>query len=209
MPDSHAIHHHDDRELDALLNEALTSYVDQEPDPSLRTRIFARMDEAAPPLRRIGWLAATACAAALLLAFLLYPANRAPQNQPVQNRAMADRAVEDHAAATAPAQPPAASAKLGRTLTDSTHPHVVPATRHRYYRKEPNAPRRSISLASAPLTEEEAMLLRFAQQHPEQAREVLSPPPTGPIHSGALHTDPLIIAPIQIAALSDSLPNSH
>jgi hypothetical protein len=117
---------------------------------------------------------------------------------------MADRAVEDHAAATAPAQPPAASAKLGRTLTDSTHPHMVPATRHRYYRKEPNASRRSISLASAPLTEEEAMLLRFAQQHPEQAREVLSPPPTGP-----LHTDPLTIAPIQIADLSGSPPDAH
>jgi 3-polyprenyl-4-hydroxybenzoate decarboxylase len=81
---------------------------------------------------------------------------------------------------------------------------MAPATRHRYYRKEPNPPRRSIFLASAPMTEEETTLLRFAQQHPEQAREVLSPPSSGPIH-----IDPVVIAPVQIAALSASQPDAH
>jgi hypothetical protein len=199
-PDRHAFDHHDDRELDALLNEALTSYVDQEPDPSLRTRIFARMDEAAPPLRRmwhIGSLAAAACVVALLLAFLLHPAKRT-----LEHRAVQDRAVNAPAATAAP--PPAVSANLDDTLTHSARPHVVPATRHRYYRKEPTPSRRSLSFAAAPLTEEEATLLRFAQQHPEQAREVLSPPPSGPIQ-----TDPLAIAPIQIADLSGSQPDAY
>jgi hypothetical protein len=197
MPDKYAVDHSDERDLDELLDRALASYVDQEPDPSLRTRVFARINEAAPPLRRmwpIGWLAAAACAAALLVAFLLYPANRP------QNRVIEDRAVQ---APTAPSQPPADSAKLDRPLTGATHPHVVPATRRRY-RKEPIVPRPSISLGSAPLTEEEMILLRFAQQNPEQARQVLSPPPSGP-----LHTDPLVIAPIQIADLSGSQSDAH
>jgi hypothetical protein len=200
----------DDRDLDELLDSALASYADAEPDPSLRARVMARAAEA--PARRtwrIAWLAATACAAAILLAFLLYPAHRAAQNRAVQGRAVQDRAIEDRAVnapATpiAPPQPPAASARLDRTLTHSTPPHVVAAPGHRYYRTEPAPPRRSIALAPAPLTEEEAILLRFAQQHPEQARQVLSPPP-----SGLLHTDPVIIAPIQIADLSGSRPDAH
>lgn len=184
----------DDRELDAILDEALASYADAEPDPSLRARIFARTEEV--PARgawRIGWIAAAACVA-LLLALLLHPANRAIE----------DRAVQDRAATITPPQPPAASAKSSRTLTDSTRPHVVAATRHRYYQTKPTPPRGSNSLASAPLTEEEAALLRFAQQHPEQAREVLRPPASRPIR-----IDPVVIAPIQIAALSASQPDAH
>jgi hypothetical protein len=189
MPDEHK------SELDKLLDQALASYVDQEPDPALRTRILARATEAEPSPKRLWLLApAAACAATILIALLLYPANRAPKN----------RAVQDRAAATAPPQPPAASAKVDHSLTRSAHPHVVAAIRHTYNRRKPIPPRRSISLASAPLTEEETILLRFAQQHPEQAREVLGPPP-----SGALQTDPVIIAPIQIADLAGSRPDSH
>jgi hypothetical protein len=187
MADKHAFDHHDDRELDALLDRALASYADAKPDPSLRARIMARTAEA--PIRRtwhIAWLAAAACVAALLLVFLLHRANR-PQNR----------------AAIAPPQPPAVAAKLNQALTHSARPHVVVAT-HSYNSRKPIPSRRSISLASAPLTEEETTLLRFAQQHPEQAREVLSPPPSGP-----LQTDPLVIAPIQIADLSGSQPDAH
>lgn len=195
MPDKHAVDYSDERELDQLLDHALASYAEANPDPSLRARIVARTAEV--PARRtwrLGWLAAASCAAALLVAFLFYPANR-PQNRVIEDRA-------DQAPA-APSQPPADSAKLDRSLTDATHPHVAPAIRRRY-RKEPIVPRRSISLASAPLTEEETTLLRFAQQHPQQARKVLSPPPSGP-----LHTDPLVIAPIQIADLSGSRADLH
>ena len=182
----------DDRELDELLDHALASYMDAEPDPSLRARIRARTAE--PPPRRIAWFTAAACAAALLLAFLLHPANPAIEG----------RAVKAPAMTTPPPSPPAASAKLDSALTHVARPHVVAATRQSQNRRKPASPRRSISIASAPLTREETTLLRFAQQHPEQAREVLSPPPSGP-----LQTDPVIIAPIQIADLSGSRPDSH
>ncbi|MGB9415103.1 MAG: hypothetical protein WCB58_02230 [Acidobacteriaceae bacterium] len=188
MPDRHPLDHCDDRELDKLLDSALASYVDQEPDASLRTRILACAAEVAPRPRRL-WLLAPAgtCAAAILLALLLHPASRAPEDR----------------SSKASAPPPAASAaKLDRTLIGSAHPHLIAATRHSDNRRKPTPRRRS--LASAPLTEEEATLLRFAQQHPEQAREVLSPPPSGPIH-----IDPVVITPIQIAALSASQPDAH
>jgi hypothetical protein len=200
MPDRHALDHDDDRELDELLDSALANYVDQEPDASLRTRVFARMNEVVSPRRRmwrIGSLAAAACAAALLLAFLLHPANRIPR----------DRTLEGHAANALPAAaapPPAVSANLNDAFTHSATRHIVVATRHRYYRTKLTPARGSNSLAPAPLTEEEMVLLRFAEQHPEQAREVLSPPSSGPIH-----TDPLVIAPIQIADLSASQPDAH
>ncbi len=45
-PDKHAFDHHDDRELDELLDRALVSYVAAEPDPSMRARIMARIDDA-------------------------------------------------------------------------------------------------------------------------------------------------------------------
>jgi hypothetical protein len=200
MPDKHALDHDDDRELDELLDSALAGYVDQEPDASLPTRVFARMNEVVSPRRRmwrIGSLAAAACAAALLLAFLLHPANRI-----LRDRTLEDRAANALPAAAAP--PPAVAANLNDAFTHSATRHIVAATRHRYYRKEPTLPRGSNSLVPAPLTEEEATLLHFAQQHPEQAREVLGPPPSGPIH-----TDPLVIAPIQIADLSASQPDAH
>jgi hypothetical protein len=194
MPDRHALDHYDDRELDELLDRALVSYVDAEPDPSLRARIVARIDGATPPLRRM-WLlgSVAACVAALLVALLLHPASRAPE----------DRSSKAPAVASAP--PSAATAtKLDRTLTGSAHPPMIAAARHSYNRSKPAPPRRNISLASAPLTEEETILLRFAQQHPEQAREVLSPPAGRPIH-----IDPVVIAPIQVAALSASQPDAH
>ena len=181
-----------DAMLDAMLDRALLTYAAVEPDPALRTRILARVAAPAPRRSRIWWIgAAAACAAALLLAFLLHPANRT----------LEERAVEVPAITTAPLPQGAVSAKPDHPLTHSAHPRVVATTGHVYRR---TSPRRSISLASAPLTREETTLLRFAQQHPEQAREVLSPPPSGP-----LHTDPLVIAPIQIADLSESRPDSH
>jgi hypothetical protein len=193
MPDKHAVDHYDERDLDELLDRALASYVDAEPDPSMRARIMARIDGATPPMGR-RWLlgSVAACVAALLLALLLHPANHPPE----------DRVSKAPAIVAAP--PPAVSENLDDSLTHSARPHIVAANRHSFNSRKPAPPRRSISLASAPLTGEEATLLRFAQQHPEQARQVLSPPPSGP-----LHIDPVIIAPIQIAALSASQPDAH
>ena len=71
-------------ELDTLLDQALASYVDQEPDPALRTRILARAAEAEPSSKRLWLLApAAACAAAILIALLLHPAMRSPDRKSV------------------------------------------------------------------------------------------------------------------------------
>jgi hypothetical protein len=192
MPDRHAAENYDDRDLDALLNQALASYTNEEPDPSLRARIMARTAEAAPRRSRIWWLTAAACAAAILLLLLMHPANHTSE----------DRAL--NAPAIAPAPPSGGSAKLDPAPISSPHSHVVAATRHSYRSNKSVLPSRSIFVASAPLTQEEATLLRFAQQHPQQARQVLSAPPSEP-----LQTKPLVIAPIQIADLSGSQPDAH
>src|SRR3954469_8082511 len=71
MPDSR---NPDNRDLDALIEEALASYTSAELDPSLRTRIMAHVAEAAPRPKRLRLLApAAACAAALVFVFLLHP----------------------------------------------------------------------------------------------------------------------------------------
>jgi hypothetical protein len=178
--------------LDAIIDQALCTYAAEEPDPALRTRILARVAAPAPSRSRIWWIGAAAgCAAALLVAFLLHPANRILEKH----------AVEVPAITTAPLPQGAVSAKADHALTHSTHPRAVATTRHVYRR---TTPRRRIFLTSAPLTGKEIALLRFARQHPEQAREVLSPPP-----SGLVHTEPVVIAPIQIADLSGSQHDSH
>ena len=62
---------HDNRDLDAMVDEALSSYTAAEPNPSLRTRIIAHAAEAAPGQKRLWLLApAAACAAALVIVFL-------------------------------------------------------------------------------------------------------------------------------------------
>jgi hypothetical protein len=180
-----------DATLDAILDQALSTYAAEEPDPALRTRILARVAAHARSRSRIWWIGAAACAAALLLAFLLHPANRTFE----------EHAFEVPAITIAPLPQGAVSAKADLPLTHSTHPRAVAATRHIYRR---TTPRRRIFLTSAPLTGKEIVLLRFAQQHPEQARQVLSPPP-----GGLVHTEPVVIAPIQIADLSGSQHDSH
>jgi hypothetical protein len=185
MPDEHK------NELDTLLDQALASYVDQEPDPALRTRILARAAEAEPSPKRL-WLLAPAAtsAAAILLALLLHPSARSPRPQPAAKPAIAS-------VSQSPAPVPTAQRQMIR-------PRAAPTTRRTRRSERPAIARSRFFPTPSPVTAEETILLRFAQQHPEQAREVLSPPPSGP-----LQIDPVIIAPIQIADLSGSRPDSH
>ena len=181
----------DNRDLDALVDEALASYTAAEPDPALRARIMAYAAEVRPRPKRL-WLLAPAaiCAAALAIAFLYHPAAPAPRPGPP--------------ATASTASAPESPAPVSSLPPQTTHPHPALAA-HRSRGSERPALLRNASFPSpTPLTAQETILLRFAQQHPEQAREVLSPPPSGP-----LQTDPVIIAPIQIADLSGSQPDSH
>jgi hypothetical protein len=185
MPDEHK------NELDTLLDQALANYVDQEPDPALRTRILARAAEAEPSPRRLWLLApAAACAAAILIVLLLHPLARSPRPVPAAEPAIASGS-----------QSPAAVPATPRLMV---RPRAVLTSRRTRRSERPAIARSKFFPTPSPVTAEETILLRFAQQHPEQAREVLSPPPSGP-----LQIDPVIIAPIQIADLSGSRPDSY
>jgi hypothetical protein len=59
--------------------------------------------------------------------------------------------------------------------------------------------RRASFPSPTPLTAQETILLKFAMEHPDQARQVLTAPATRPIENA-----PLSIAPIHIAALSET-----
>ena len=186
MPDEHK------NELDTLLDQALASYVDQEPDPALRTRILARAAEAEPGPKRL-WLLAPAatCAAALLIAFLLHPPERSPRPVPAAEPAIASVS-----------QSPAPVAATPRQMV----PRAV-LTSRRTRRSEHAAPARTSSFPSpSPLTAEESILLNFAASHPKQARQVLT---SAAADRAPLDTKPLSIEPIHIAALSEAQETQH
>jgi hypothetical protein len=190
MPDRYAPDRYDNRDLDALVDEALASYTAAEPDPSLRVRIMANAAEARPRPKRLPkglWLLApaAACAAALAIAFLYHPAAPAPHPEP-------------HATAST-ASAPEAPAPVSSVPRQTTHPHPALAA-HRSRRGERPALLRDASFPSPkPLTAQEIIVLKFAMQHPAQARQVLTAPAARPIENA-----PLSIAPIHIAALSET-----
>jgi hypothetical protein len=186
MPDEHK------NELDRLLDQALASYVNQEPDPVLRTRIMANAAEAGPRPKRLWLLApAAACAAAALaIAFLYHPASPAPRPQ--------------HSATASTASAPESPIPLSSVPRQTTHPHPALAAHHSR-RSEQAALLRDASFPSpTPLTAQENIVLKFAMEHPAQARQVLTAPAARPIENA-----PLSIAPIHIAALSEAQETQH
>lgn len=186
MPDRYALGHDDNRDLDALVDEALASYTAAEPDPSLRARIMANAAEARPRPKRLWLLApAAACAAALAIAFLYHPAAPAPHPEP--------------SATASTAIAPESPAPVSSVPRQTTHPHPALAA-HRSRRGERPALLRDASFPSpTPLTAQENIVLKFAMEHPAQARQVLTAPAARPIENA-----PLSIAPIHIAALSET-----
>jgi hypothetical protein len=182
---------HDDRDLDALVGEALSSYTAAEPDPSLRARIMANAAEAGPRPKRLWLLApAAACAAALAIAFLYHPAAPAPRPEPPATSSTASASESPAPVSSVPRQ--------------TTHPHP-PLAAHRSRRGERPALLRDASFPSpTPLTAQENIVLKFAMEHPAQARQVLTAPAARPIENA-----PLSIAPIHIAALSETQPTQQ
>jgi hypothetical protein len=177
----------DDRHLDTLIDQALSTYVDAEPDPSLGARITARV--ACTTSRPWMWLlgAAVACAAGVLLAALLLPTTRAPFLPPTAERSVASAPERSAPAVVAPRP---AVARHVRPSTPRLHRNRPPALL-----RSPAVPRESF------LSTEEKMLVNFASQHPEQARQILS---FGEKDRTPLQADALSIPPISIAALTPS-----
>jgi|UPI000369879E hypothetical protein len=176
----------DNRDLDALVDEALSSYTAAEPDPSLRVHIMAHAAEASPGQKRL-WLfaPAAACAATLVIVFLLHPSAPAPH--------------PERSTATSTASAPASPAPVRAALPPMSHPHPALAA-HRMNRRQRPKMMGSASFPSpTPLTAQETILLKFAMEHPDQVRQILAAPTSQPIENASL-----AIASIHIAALSET-----
>lgn len=172
-----------DRDLDMILDEALVSYSNAEPDPLLRARIMARAEQAAPRPKRVLWPAGIALsAAALLIAFLLHPTTPMPKQK-----------LAPPSIASAP--PPQIAAPAPKVSV--AHRYTRPG-RQRNLAQARIIAHRDVFPSPAPLTADEMALLHLAREHPRQARQVLAAPAWGPIE-----TAPVAIAPIRIAALSE------
>jgi hypothetical protein len=190
MPDRYALGHYDDRDLDQQIDRALASYADQEPDPALRTRILARVADAAPRTRRL-WLLALAACTVLAVMFVYFGVTPVPRRNEAGVRAMPT--------STSAPDPSGAVRRSSRTEQTSIDRPIHPV--HRVVRKPLLTlvrKRPGITAGTNTLTAQERLLLQFAAEHPEQARDALKDSPR------SVAPEPLTIAPIQIAAISIS-----
>jgi hypothetical protein len=189
MPDNYDLE--TNRDLDSLLDEALSSYTAAERDPSMRARIMAHAAEAAPGRKRLWLLApAAACAAALVITFLLHPASHAPATHAPS---------PEPSTATSTTAAPQSPTPVSATPQQTIHPRPTLASRRTRRSKPPALIHQSSFPSPTPLTAQEKILLQFATEHPDQARQVLAAPSTRPIEN-----PPLAIASIHIAPLSET-----
>ena len=128
----------------------------------------------------------TAPTAAVLLTLLYHPAH-VQTPQPHTASAIAD------------AHPPFAIAKVAPP--HGVHPHAALITPRKRKDTPPALLRTACFPTPTPLTPDEALLLKFATEHPEQAQQVLAR--TSRDHA-PIDTKPLSIAPIHIAALGSA-----
>jgi hypothetical protein len=180
----------DNRKLDALLDEALASYVDAEPDPSLRVRITARAAQVATRQSLRIWAFGTTAAVTATLALALV--------------LLRPHAPSPSVAGTAPVMKSAVHAPSSAVEDPALHPAIERAhtakTARRGRRLENAALERSRFTASDDaLTEEDRILLKFVAEHPKEAQQLLAPPPPQPVQ-----IKPITIPPIEIADLSAS-----
>jgi hypothetical protein len=177
------------RKFDDLLDRALDSYTPQTSRPGLDNRILARLDEqtitthprpATRPFFIRPWQILTATAA-LLVAIVLHPHSKiAPQN-----RAQTDAA---QMVSVPLPQPIAASTKNLK---------VTPGRR----RQSAHSELRSQPSPLLP-TPQELLLAQFVSNHRAEALAVsrLQASPIQPLNLKNLSAEPIVIAPIQIAA---------
>ena len=185
----------DDRELDTLIDQALSTYVDAEPDPSLAARISVAVPTTRQ--RRSAWLLglgpALACSLAVLLAFVsLHHAPPRGDSTP-------------HVASMAPGD-------AVRTDTATTVPPFTPARQlpsrraQRSHTSAPLVPHLAVFPSPTPLTREEEALLNLAN-HVSVSPALSTPELTQTADADQpLTVPPVSIAPIEIAALTKEQP---
>jgi hypothetical protein len=178
----------DNHELDRLIDRALATYADAEPDPFLQTKISASAREITPPPRFWALSAAAACVACVLFA-LLVTHTGAPMHSlsgsdisPVARRTSAPVVVSPKHVSLGP--------------PGAAHPAI---RRIRRLRPAPElAPHLAVFPSPAPLSREEEALLALTA-HPVTLRSE-SLPFAADFQN--LSIPPISIAPIEIAELS-------
>lgn len=150
-------------DLDQLIDGALTQYANPEPLAGIEQRMIGRARAAAYRRRWWRWGAAIPVAAALLVVLTQRP-KPAPQTPAVA------------IIAPAPSLPPVTAPILRQAV--SRRPRTAVA-----------APKRATFPTASPITDQERLLLRLAQSHPEQ---LLVRPPD------VLEVKPIEIAPLEI-----------
>lgn len=172
-----------DQFVDELLDAALAQYSRTEPQAGLEARLRQRLEEEQARPARAGWIwiPVAATAAVVLGVTVLYVSRRAPAEQESQPRVARVAPGE----APAPVPPLAAPPAAGRRTAAAQPPRL-------------GAPRLEQFPAPAPLSEEERLLLRYAQQ--ARAEQVVA------ARLGAGKLAELSIEPLRIPPLS-SEPN--
>jgi hypothetical protein len=150
----------DEKDLDSLLEEGLSSYSSQEPRPGLELRVLNRLRNAGPSVRFVfpRWaFAIPALACGLVLFAWLHTL---PVQQPVVQLKVTQQKV-------APEAP---------TFTEAA---IIPASRVQVERKPRSVAKRAPLPklqqfpSPAPITKEERALLAFVARSPDKAREIL------------------------------------
>ncbi|WP_058186068.1 hypothetical protein [Terracidiphilus gabretensis] len=170
----------DDRELDHLLDTALSTYA--EPREGLEARVLANLS-ARPTRRWLPWIIALPIAACLLLLLTLYPRhdrtepvrqaqhNPTPQMQPTPQSSTAQAALE-------PVRPPQPRTSIAHATRTAPAP----------------LPKLDVFPTPQPLSSQERALIRYVAHIPEPDRRALAAAEDQPIA-------PLAIAAIQIHPL--------
>lgn len=167
--------------LDQVLDQALTSYVAQEPRTGIEQRVLARI-RSEGAVRRFTWwrwaLLAPAAACALL-AVVLWP------HQDLKKAAMMPATETAHTVTPVRTEPTEPVLKEVQAVRKH-RPHLVAVVA----KKPESLPKLDVFPTPEPMSPQMQALAAYVEQHPRQAQETLANEPTK-----------IVIAPIQIAAI--------
>ncbi len=187
-----------DRELEDLLAAVLTTYVNEEPESGLSSRVLARtaLEEPAP-MRHWRWLATVPALAAILIVAMMLQRPAARRSVP---------AAVSNASAAYSAPPPAPQRATGPLTTAMPGPRRVLSGHVAGPRPLQHAEVKQARFpAHAPLTPAELSWFRFTTEQPGQAEEevAIAERQREPLQTSPIRIDPVQIAPLGQQAIVD------